>query len=53
MNMQHASVQLKTKLLIQEQMRQSFQKHDEFMNYNPNTDMHVRILRKQPQNTRM
>ena len=46
MYMQHASVQLKSKLPIHNQMSQNFQKHDEFMNYNQDMDMHVAISMK-------
>ena len=34
MYIQHACIQLNSKPLTHDQMSQSFQKHDEFMNYN-------------------
>ena len=44
MNIRHACVQLKSKLSIHDQMSQFTQKHDEFMDYNPNMNMYVRII---------
>ena len=48
---EHACVQLKPKLPIHDQITQSFQKHDEFLNYKQNMNMHVVNFMERPQNS--